>query len=133
LIGGVLDVVLGIMLVSKGVLMDHKVQASLIGAHIVYSAIVFYLEIPILKIHLGLISRNELASEWKRNEFYVARRCKRGRVNVHVNDLSDDEFNDLFDEFVYDPQRNCYDKGRAANCWTFWCKSRWPTKVRGDF
>jgi hypothetical protein len=91
-----------------------------------------FFELPILKIHAGLISRNELASEWKRNDFYIAKRCKRG-VNVQVNELSDDEFNELFDEFEYDERRNNYDKGRCKNCMNFWCVSRWEKKQKGDF
>ena len=60
---------------------------------------------PIFKIHFGLILRNEMAQEWKKNEHYVANNTRIGD-NVPVEDLEDDEYNELFDRdaFVYDRQ-----------------------------
>ena len=67
---------------------------------------------PIFKIHFGLISRNEMAQEWKKNEHYVANNTRIGD-NVPVEDLEDDEYNELFDRdaFVYDRTRNPFDNG----------------------
>merc|ERR1719343_685150 len=95
-----------------------------VALHLGYSVALIALALPILRIHVGLVSRNELAAEWKRNDFYVARNTKRGK-DVPVNDLSDDEFNALFDEFVYDKSKNEMDQGCAKNCFNFWCLPRW--------
>lgn len=43
----------------------------LVVLHLGYSAALLALAGPILKIHAGLISRNELANEWRRNDFYI--------------------------------------------------------------
>mmetsp|Transcript_8285 Transcript_8285/g.20913 ORF Transcript_8285/g.20913 Transcript_8285/m.20913 type:complete len:410 (+) Transcript_8285:151-1380(+) len=108
------------------------VELVIITLHLVYSLVLLFLAGPILRIHLGLVSRNELAAEWKRNEFYVAETSKHGE-NTPVDDLSDDEFNTLFDHFVYDQKRNSFDKGAVDNCWTFWCAPRWKQAQLGDF
>jgi hypothetical protein len=132
-IGVLLDPFLLFKLHSEGKLQEYTLSAVFLAIHLAYSMILSYLEFPILKIHFGLISRNELAHEWKKNDFYIAKKCKRG-VNVHVNELSDDEFNDLFDEFEYDGKRNKFDKGsRRGNCWSFWCEARWDEKQKGEF
>lgn len=101
-------------------------------AHLAYSGILLFYAGPILKIHMGLVSRNELASEWKRNEFYVAVSAKRG-IMVPANDLSDDEFNSLFESFSYDKSRNLWDRGCQTNCWNFWCTPRWRPDQLGEF
>merc|ERR1719510_1109335 len=92
--------------------------------HLAYSVMLTALAAPILRLHIGFISRNELANEWKRNEFYVITSARTGK-SVPVNDLSDDEFNERFDAFEYDKKRNVYDKNIPSNCWTFWCTPRW--------
>eukprot|EP00927_Polykrikos_kofoidii_P024190 TRINITY_DN22059_c0_g1_i3.p1 TRINITY_DN22059_c0_g1~~TRINITY_DN22059_c0_g1_i3.p1 ORF type:complete len:204 (-),score=28.16 TRINITY_DN22059_c0_g1_i3:128-739(-) len=91
--------------------------------HMAYSAAVWWLAGPILRIHVGLISRNELAFEWKENYHYVVLESRKGPM-WPVDDLSDDEHNELFDHFVYDPRRNKYDRGIKANLWAFWFTSR---------
>merc|ERR1711924_306973 len=73
---------------------------------------------------VGFVSRNELAYEWKENYHYVVFSEKYG-TKVSVNDLSDDEFNDKFEQFEYDSSRNPFDRGLSSNCWTFWCRSRY--------
>jgi len=100
--------------------------------HLGYSIALVTMAGPIFRIHLGLVVRNELAAEWKRNDFYIARECKRGR-DIPVNDLSDDEFNALFDSFHYDSAKNEFDRGCVKNCWSFWCISRWSPDQMGDF
>merc|ERR1712241_711315 len=87
---------------------------------------------PILKIHIGLGSRNEVAHEGKKNCHYIVKKSKLGE-NVNVNALSDDEFNALFDSFVYDRSKNPFDKGCPSNCWSFWCTARWREDQLGDF
>lgn len=126
--GMLVDVFLAYLLIQT----DRHLQLVGVVLHFGYSFILLALAGPIFRIHAGLVSRNELASEWKRNEFYVATRCTRG-VNVAANELSDDEFNDLFDHFVYDDRRNSFDKGCARNCLSFWCASRWRAKDSGEF
>jgi len=99
--------------------------------HLAYSVILMALAGPILRIHIGLVWRNELASEWKRNDNYVVM-GKHGEL-IPVNSLSDDEFNARFDTFTYDETRNPYDKGPAENCWGFWCTPRWQPHQMGEF
>lgn len=100
--------------------------------HLFYSACVVTLAGPILRLHLGFVSRDELAQEWKNNLFYVTLSAKSGKL-VAVNDLSDNEFNETFDSFEYDPARNPFDRGLWMNLWNFWCIPRWTTGQLGDF
>merc|ERR1719373_521460 len=83
--------------------------SGLLVMHLSYSAFIVGLAGPILRIHVGLVSRNELANEWKRNDFYVAHSSVKGKL-VPVGELSDDEFNERFDDFQYDASRNPWDK-----------------------
>jgi len=99
--------------------------------HLFYSVVLMALAGPILRIHVGLVLRNELANEWKRNDFYVVMGKHGGLISV--NELSDDEFNARFDTFTYDKSRNSFDKGWADNCWSFWCIPRWPQHQMGEF
>jgi len=132
LIGMAVDLV-----VTIGVIANQMYALLIIVlCHLVYSVVLLALVGPILKIHLGLVSRNELAAEWKRNEFYVADTGgKHGGYGerVPVNELSDDEFNALFDSFVYDKRRNRWDKGMVENCTTFWCTPRDAPGELGEF
>merc|ERR1712060_690197 len=104
-----------------------------IALHLFYSVGLAGLAGPILKIHLGLVSRNEVAHEWKKNIHYIVRRSKQGEENVPVNYLSDDEFNQQFDSFLYDPSKNDFDKGCVSNCWSFRCTARWRENQYGEF
>jgi len=127
-LGIVVDVTLAVSMLSRG-FWDTELA---IIAHLAYSVALLALASPILRIHVGLVSRNELAAEWKRNEFYIAKSTRRGD-GVPANDLSDDEFNALFDSFVYDQKRNAFDQGWLKNCFTFWCHPRWDPEQMGDF
>jgi len=99
--------------------------------HLFYSVVLMTLAGPIFRIHLGLVTRNELASEWKRNDFYVVEGAQ-GEL-IPVNTLSDDEFNQRFDnDFVYDKSKNAFDQGWQANCYSFWCSSRASNQL-GEF
>lgn len=126
--GAIMDVVLFIKLVELG----FDFRLLVLAGHLTYSLLLFCLAGPILRIHIGLVSRNELANEWKRNEFYVAKRSKRGK-DTPVNELSDDEFNALFDDFAYDKRKNKFDKGWTKNCWLFWCTPRSKKEQLGEF
>lgn len=126
-LGTAIDLVALIAVFSKG----NWLQRIVVILHLIYSLILMALAGPILRIHVGLVSRNELASEWKRNEFYVVP-GKHGE-NIPVNELSDDEFNNRFDTFKYDPRKNVFDRGCIENCWSFWCISRWPPSQMGEF
>mmetsp|Transcript_67017 Transcript_67017/g.185163 ORF Transcript_67017/g.185163 Transcript_67017/m.185163 type:complete len:371 (+) Transcript_67017:486-1598(+) len=123
-----MDSMLMFMMVHKSV----RVREVVIVLHLIYSVVLLVLAGPILKIHVGLVSRNELASEWRRNDYYIAVKCKRGK-NIPVNELSDDEFNDLFEHFKYDKKRNSWDRGCLKNCFIFWWTSRWHPDQLGEF
>merc|ERR1711920_91811 len=129
---GILGVAVDLTLVASMVNKSWWQTLVLVALHLSYSVALIALALPILRIHVGLVSRNELASEWKRNDFYIARNTKRGK-DVSVNELSDDEFNALFDEFVYDQTKNSFDHGCFSNCLRFWCWSRWAPSDTGSF
>lgn len=127
--GGLLDIVL---VITEWGISSWQTLAILL-AHCGYSITLTALVGPILRIHIGLVSRNELASEWKRNDFYVVQDDSRGGQDTPVNELSDDEFNARFDSFSYDQKRNAFDRGLLSNCYAFWCIPRWKAKQMGDF
>jgi hypothetical protein len=129
LLGIVRDCVLLVAMYREGNLWGSSVFVVL---HLAYSIGMTGLAGPILKIHIGLVSRNEVAHEWKKNSHYIVRQCKHGE-NFAVNALSDDEFNSLFDSFVYDNTKNPLDKGCPGNCWNFWCTPRWSSDQLGEF
>jgi len=108
------------------------VTAFFLLLHLVYSVILCSLAGPILRLHIGFVSRNELANEWKRNDFYVITSTRTGKT-IPVNELSDDEFNERFDAFEYDSRRNPFDRGTLNNCWSFWCTPRWTPGQLGEF
>lgn len=128
-LGGALDAILVVLGVRRG--SPWHVALCLI-LHLLYSIILVALAGPILRLHVGFISRNELAAEWKRNEFYIVHSSRKGE-NVPVNELSDDEFNDRFDSFQYEAKRNKFDKGISTNCINFWCVARWAPNQLGDY
>ncbi|CAE7805921.1 RE2, partial [Symbiodinium microadriaticum] len=68
---------------------------------------------PIFRIHIRLVSRNELGHEWKNNLHYANQTSMGDGIPVH--ELDDDEYNELFDQkaFVYDKTRNHWDEGRT--------------------
>lgn len=106
-------------------------HVALVVMHGLYCGVLIVLGFPILKIHIGLVARNELAAEWKRNDHEV---IDRGNgQSISVNELDDDEFNERFDSFVYDRSRNKFDKGCCSNCLSFWCTKRWSRSQLGDF
>jgi len=80
---------------------DHWRTSIFLVLHLAYSFILTSLVTPIFRLHVGFISRNELANEWKRHDYYVITSRQTGKP-IPVNELSDDEFNERFDAFEYD-------------------------------
>eukprot|EP00927_Polykrikos_kofoidii_P081815 TRINITY_DN7965_c0_g1_i5.p1 TRINITY_DN7965_c0_g1~~TRINITY_DN7965_c0_g1_i5.p1 ORF type:complete len:360 (-),score=38.40 TRINITY_DN7965_c0_g1_i5:119-1198(-) len=119
--GGIFDVGCLVYLYSEGRFYSHSTW--IIFLHLIYSVTLWWLAGPIFRIHVGLTSRNELAYEWKENYYYIVAESKHG-PNWPVGDLSDDEHNELFDKFIYDPRRNPYDHGSKANLIAFWFTPR---------
>ena len=129
-LGIMVDIWLAILIAEKGFFQFEIVVAL----HLGYSVALLAIDGPIFKIHFGLISRNEMAQEWKKKEHYVANNTSIGD-NVPVEDLEDDEYNELFDQdaFVYDRARNPFDNGCFTNCLNFWCQPRWTSEAKGEF
>jgi len=128
-LGMAVDVWLAVLIGRKG-FMDTEI---IVLFHLAYSIVLLAIAGPICRIHVGLVSRNETAQEWKNNGSYVALN-KRGE-KTPVMELDDDEYNDLFDAdaFMYDSSRNQWDKGCFSNCFVFWCNSRWPSGEKGEW
>jgi len=129
---GVLGIAVDLVALIAAFSFDNWFVRIAIALHLFYSIVLLAFVGPILKIHVMLVSRNELASEWKKNEYWVVKRSKKGH-NIPVNELSDDEFNENFDTFQYDHTRNPWDKGILTNCYSFWCIPRWPQDQLGEF
>eukprot|EP00439_Symbiodinium_sp_Y106_P049768 s3048_g6.t1 len=112
LFGVALDGYLALLLAKKG-LWEAEVAVVL---HLAFSVILLAIEVPIFQIHIGLVSRNELAQEWKNNLHYVANQTSMGD-GVPVEELDDEEYNQLFDEkaFVYDETRSHSQRSRLLH------------------
>jgi len=78
--GAAVDVALIVLIAKK------SWWGSLVGIclHLGYSMIPFSLAMPIFKVHTELVSRNELAQEWKTNEFHVVKQSQKG-IDVPVS------------------------------------------------
>mmetsp|Transcript_19119 Transcript_19119/g.45016 ORF Transcript_19119/g.45016 Transcript_19119/m.45016 type:complete len:449 (+) Transcript_19119:102-1448(+) len=128
-LGSLLDCILLLACLVQG---RSHTQTFFLVIHLVYSIGLTSLAGPIFRLHVGFVSRNELANEWKQNKFYVVNSLRTG-ATLPVNELSDDEFNERFDAFEYDKSRNPWDKGASNNCWAFWCTPRWRPGELGEF
>lgn len=128
---GVAGAAVDMLLALTGLFWGRWLAEIFIIAHLAYSLGIVTLAGPILGLHIGFISRNELAQEWKNDEFYVYR-TPEGEV-VQVHNLSDEEFSKRFDEFLYDRSLNHWDNGIERNCFDFWCTPRWAPDQLGDF
>jgi hypothetical protein len=128
IVGTLVDLGLIFYLAHEG---SGWLSSLLLAMHIAYSVMLTFLAGPILRLHIGFICRNELANEWKRNDFYVV--TDENGKKTPVNELSDDLFNEHFEAFEYDKTRNEFDQSGAANCCTFWCTSRWDPRQLGEF
>jgi len=129
ILGSLLDVFL---LIATARETDHWTTSIFLVLHLAYSLILTSLVGPIFRLHVGFISRNELANEWKRHDYYVVTSRQTGKP-IPVNELSDDEFNERFDAFEYDKTKNPFDRGVVSNCWAFWCTPRWSRGQLGEF
>jgi len=108
------------------------VTELLLLLHLVYSLAFARYVVPIFRLHVGFVSRNELAREWKEDLHYVVHDAVTGEP-VAVADLDVDEYNEHFDSFEYERSLNPYDQGWRQNCWTFWCTPRWAGGQLGEF
>jgi len=118
--------------IAQSLKVGVSLKLGVVLLHLLVSGGLNFMAGPILRIHIGLVSRNEVANEWKKNTNYIVKECSKGE-NVEVNDLSDDEHNALFEAFVYDKSKNQFDKGLHQNCWIFWCTPRWGEDQLGEF
>eukprot|EP00929_Paragymnodinium_shiwhaense_P112986 TRINITY_DN81250_c0_g1_i1.p1 TRINITY_DN81250_c0_g1~~TRINITY_DN81250_c0_g1_i1.p1 ORF type:complete len:399 (-),score=56.30 TRINITY_DN81250_c0_g1_i1:157-1353(-) len=100
-------------------------------AHLIYSTGLGYYVLPIVRLHVLFISRNELAEEWKTDSNYVVDDKVTGEP-IKVKELSEDDFDELFDSFRYEPSLNPWDHGCLNNCLAFWCTPRCGDTT-GDF
>lgn len=106
----------------------------LVVLHLLYSAIFAKMVMPIFTIHVGFVSRSELAKDYKNDEFWVLVNQETG-MSTSVKDLDVEDYNEAFDAdlFTYDSSRNPWDQGWHRNCFNFWCKTRWSPEQLGDF
>ncbi|CAK0892490.1 unnamed protein product [Prorocentrum cordatum] len=113
----------------------HGVDRTLltcVGLHACYLTILGYCVMPIFRLHVGFVCRNELAQEWIRNTFYVLQHKTTGDW-ISVNELSDDDYNERLETAVYDKSLNQFDQGCLHNCAVFWCTTRWSSQQDGAF
>lgn len=94
-------------------------------AHAVCSTGLLWYSAPLLRLHSSFVSRNELAQEWKRDDFWIVRDEETGAA-VSTRDLDVDTWNRHYDadEFEYDPSLNRFDNGWWNNCMVFWLTPR---------
>merc|ERR1712113_1299317 len=117
ILGSLVDAVL----IVKFMIAEGWLTRITLITHFVYVVGFAYFVIPIFRVHVGLVSRNELAKEWKEDIFYIIRDSESG-APIPVNDLDVETYNEHFDKgFEYDPARNPFDKGWMYNCLAFWC------------
>jgi len=126
--GAVVDLTLA--WVSRKVLTLFSAVALVL--HLLYSFVFAYYVIPIFRLHVVFVSRNELANEWKNDAFYVVPSKVTGEP-VWVGALDPVEFNERFDTFKYESSRNEFDHGCRSNCLAFWCTARCSAGQLGEF
>lgn len=127
-VGSVIDVVLA----YKCITVQGWGSFVVLLIHLFYQLGFAYYVIPIFRLHVGFVSRNELANEWKHDKHYIVHSDMTGEP-IWVGDLNAEEFDELFDSFEYDPSRNEFDKGCPSNCSVFWCTPRCRKGQLGDF
>lgn len=128
----IFDIVVDVISIYWSASQANAAYTVIIVLHLGYSMVFAYLVVPILRLHLGFISRNELANEWKRDLYYIVHDSRTGKP-VWVKELDAEDFNDLFDAFQYDSSRNPWDQGCPTNCWNFWFTPRWQQENFGEF
>jgi len=107
-------------------------QKACLLLHCAYSLAFAYYVVPIFRKHVGFVSRNELAQEWKSDAFYIIHHAVTGEP-VAVDTLEGEEYNAYFDTFQYDCTRNPWDNGCPKNCGIFWWTPRWIEGQLGEF
>mmetsp|Transcript_25451 Transcript_25451/g.59258 ORF Transcript_25451/g.59258 Transcript_25451/m.59258 type:complete len:310 (-) Transcript_25451:109-1038(-) len=127
----VINSLLGVFLVL-GALIEQLWFFFIVSlGHLIGSLVFGYYVLPIFRLHIGFISRNELAYEWKEDLFYVIKDERTGKP-VWVGDLDPETFSEKYDDFLYDKTRNRWDHGCNENCWNFWCVPRHEGEM-GEF
>mmetsp|Transcript_15920 Transcript_15920/g.41145 ORF Transcript_15920/g.41145 Transcript_15920/m.41145 type:complete len:378 (-) Transcript_15920:108-1241(-) len=121
----VMDVLIDFVLVLGHLFSGAIFSELVLILHLVYSGYFAWYTVPLLRQHAGFVARNELTQEYKRDDFYIVYDEETGEA-IWVNELDADEYNEGLDnnKFVYDCERNPWDKGWAHNCWVFWCMPR---------
>jgi len=128
----VCDAVLDLILIPMHFTTGTWTAEILLLLHFVYSSYFAWYATPLLRQHTAFICRNELTQEWKKDEFYIVYSEITGE-KISVNELENEEYNRLFDRFIYDPSRNPFDKGWVQNCLTFWFTDRSDPNEWGEF
>mmetsp|Transcript_22807 Transcript_22807/g.77664 ORF Transcript_22807/g.77664 Transcript_22807/m.77664 type:complete len:287 (-) Transcript_22807:194-1054(-) len=114
-----------ILLVKTALASRDPLTIAMLLLHVVYSSALLKYVAPIFLIHVGLISRSETANDWKTDAFYVMK-----GTDTRLDELSDAD-SILTEDKEYYPPMNEFDRGVSANCWAFWCATRWGSK--GEF
>jgi hypothetical protein len=112
---------------------ENLVTDIMIVLHLAYSAYFAWYCIPLLRMHVGFVCRNELTKEWQNDLYQVV--VIDGET-VSANDLDPETYNWYFDKdaFQYDSKINPWDKADwKLNCWTFWCTPRYTPGQLGEF
>mmetsp|Transcript_25560 Transcript_25560/g.73806 ORF Transcript_25560/g.73806 Transcript_25560/m.73806 type:complete len:377 (-) Transcript_25560:146-1276(-) len=117
---------------ASGMPLRPRPTDALLMLHLAYSMVFARYVVPILRLHLGFVLRNELAKEWKDDAFYVVHDAVSG-ASTPVNELDVEDYNKNFEVFQYEGTRNPFDGGWRKNCWVFWCTPRRAAGQLGDF
>jgi len=129
--GALVDIVLVHAYVLGYIRSETWATLAVLMLHFAYSFVFGWFAVPILYLHVGFVSRNELTHEWKRDEFYVVHDV--AGAPVSVQHLDADEYNEHFDSFEYDRTMNPWDRGCPRNCFVFWCTPRCSPGQLGEF
>eukprot|EP00928_Gymnodinium_smaydae_P014876 TRINITY_DN1545_c0_g3_i1.p2 TRINITY_DN1545_c0_g3~~TRINITY_DN1545_c0_g3_i1.p2 ORF type:complete len:356 (+),score=71.56 TRINITY_DN1545_c0_g3_i1:79-1146(+) len=96
--------------------------------HLIYSAYFSWYVIPLVRMHTGFISRNELTSDWLSDKYRVV-------IDAEGRKWNPDEYEGDYEEedLIYDSTRNPFDHGTSQNLWSFFVTSRACSSQLGDF
>jgi hypothetical protein len=126
-----LSIVVDSLLLTAGLFRAMGFSRILVTFHLAYSLGVGKYAGQIFRLHVGFVSRNELAKEWKNDDYYVLRYDDGSEIPV--NDLTSEEYNKYEDDFEYDSTRNPWDNGLEENCMRFWWNPRCGVEQLGEF
>lgn len=113
MVGGLVLIAEACILVDLPLLVLAKkglMSQIIVILHLAYSITLISIFGPILRMHFGLVSRNEMA-----------------------HDLEDETKEFHRDASKYVRSRNPFDNGCIMNCCNFWCQPRWFAQAEGDF